>query len=81
MARLGFDGLETIQERWFSRESSSTKYAERLGWRMGTQLGIKEHAARIKYKSGVPELERIHYRGKENLKINTDIMTEDEYEP
>ena len=37
-ARLGYDGLQSIQEGWFSRESSSTQYGQKLGHRIGFQM-------------------------------------------
>ena len=34
-SRLGFDTLQSIQERGFSTESSSTQLAEKEGWNKG----------------------------------------------
>jgi hypothetical protein len=83
LARLAFDGLEKSQKNDKNAiESSSTKYAQRLGWRMGYQLITLERAWRVKNRS-TPELERIHYtRQAKNLKeVNKDIMTKAEYQP
>ena len=46
-ARLGFDGLQSYQDGDFSRESTSTRYAEKLGHRIGSQIFNKFTKSRI----------------------------------
>jgi len=46
-ARIGFDGLESLQQKEFTSESTCTQYAEKLGHRIGKQIYLKTKASRL----------------------------------
>lgn len=62
-ARLGYDGLESIQQGGFSSESTSTQYGQKLGHRIGYQMFQKYEQSRLP-GSG-------HLR---NVKISRDVV-------
>jgi RHS repeat-associated protein len=47
IARLGFDGLESYQKRGLAAESSSTQYAQKLGWEIGRAFILKSEYSRL----------------------------------
>lgn len=80
--RLAFDALEIKQKHGFWKtfwlypvflyesESSSTQFAERLGWRIGRDIYIKEEMSRMPGNG--------HLR---NHKISLSILTRDDWTP
>ncbi len=46
-ARLGYDALESWQQGAFTQESTSTRYAQKLGHRIGSQMFQKETQGRL----------------------------------
>lgn len=47
IARLGFDGLESLQQSKLASESTSTQYGQKLGWIMGRRMFEKIDLSRL----------------------------------
>jgi len=70
-ARLGFDGYQSYASgKGFSSESSGTKYAERIGWNIGSALYYKIEVSRLPSNG--------HYR---NVTVPNTIIKKNDYHP
>ena len=66
-ARLGFDGLQSVQQLSIVTESSSTQYGQKLGHRIGSQIYQKYIQSRNPGSA--------HLR---NVKVSNQIYNKDE---
>ncbi|HEY4785682.1 MAG TPA: RHS repeat-associated core domain-containing protein, partial [Bacteroidales bacterium] len=69
-ARLGLDGLESIQQGRFAIESSSTQYGQRLGFRIGSQMHLKYEVSRLP-----------SYGELRNIQISKDVIKRSDFKP